>query len=203
MKRSRIFYSTTFLLFVLAALNLYSFKLLSKSESPPQVMTVKSISSLTPGDLLNKTTALSIGIKGVILVYAPGWRLANYTVKAGDTLMIPVLIQFRSYDTSIQEVIISLSSNPGEIEQVYAITDANGNVIERQTLDISSLESYSPSTITLQTGETMQVTMSLTIPQTIPDLAFYLSACGVKILWPSGVTIAPIYDFLVEVVIVH
>lgn len=188
-------------LFILAVLNLYLpiFQLSAKSQHQ---LEMPSIHSLTSIEVLNQTEAIKYGIKGVVVVSSPKGSPASYTVKAGDKLIIPILIQFRSYDSSLEEATISLSSTAGEIQQVYSILDSNGNVIEQRIIDISSIEVYTPSIITLRAGETEQVVLSLNVPTSLPMFSFYLSAGGVKVLRPLDIGIVTVCNFLKEVVIV-
>lgn len=207
-RRSKAGFIATGILFSMVLLNLFTWasQLWLQEEVQTQQSAGKYITTLSAIDILNKTEAVKLGIVGVVIISAPQGTPTTYEVKAGEELKIPVLIQFQSYNSTIKEAIISLSPSPGEVQQEYVILDSNGNEVNRGILDISGIEVYTPSSITLKDGESVQVTLSLKIPPTIPDMSFGLSASGVKASSQSiqePYKIATLNLFYREVVIVH
>jgi hypothetical protein len=102
---------------------------------------------------------------------------------------LTLLLHFISHTPEVTQVQIKIDPKGSSFQcgRCYNIKDVQGNIIEEGTIWTNDLVSYSPrGIIMIKAGETLAVTMTISIPEDLPEIApLPLRAVGIDIE-PSG-----------------
>lgn len=152
---------------------------------------VRSISTrvISPEVARDPDMALEYGILGYLEIICPPDYPKSLTLHRGEEANLMLLLQFISHTPEVTQARIKIDPVGSSFRcgRCYNIKDAQGNIIEEGTIWTNDLVSYSPSGIMMiKAGETLAVTMTISIPEDLPEIApLPLRAVGIEIE-PSG-----------------
>ena len=155
----------------------------SGPESEPEWVDVPLLGST---EIRDPEIALKYGVRGYLEIL-PAESPESLSVSRGGEANITILLHFVSYTPELTEIEVSIDpehSSPS-ITKSYSILDAGGKVTGKGAVHVNNIVSYSPSgTVMIKAGETLPVTMTVSLPANIPETATLssipLGAVGIR-----------------------
>ena len=138
------------------------------------------ISTTTNEDMLNATTALSDGVKGVIILNMDNSTQIPINTVQGVGKTIVLTAKFVPYDKGIAEAIMTLNpQDPGAIVVGRGLGDGKGSIIK-----LNDFVKYSVDHVELPANQIVKITMTINIPVGTPHTTIPLAPVGISSDYP-------------------
>jgi len=168
---------------VLAVVALLVLLSCSEPENEPELV---GVPLLGPEQIRDPEIAPKYGIRGYLDIL-PAEPQQSLSVSRGGEANLTILLHFVSYTPELTEIEVSIDpehTSPS-ITQSYSVLDAGGKVTGEGAVQVNDIVSYSPSgTVMIKAGETLPVTMTVRLPENIPEAATLssipLGAVGIR-----------------------
>lgn len=130
------------------------------SSEPTTIQTATSTKTISMINLnfLNASEAKQYNIHGLVTIGSSSPTGINVSAIAGQTVQVSIDVSFVAFDSSVTSVTVSYDAAAGQV-----------NV---GSLDVSSFETFYPSTITVNSGQTVTTTLYVHIPLGIGPVTF-------------------------------
>lgn len=182
MWRKRLFGSVLFLVLVATVVASISFSLGEGKELSDE-SGEHSIPFITHKQIMNPEEDRKYNIAGYLEVTSDKEELK---IKRGETANVTFYLHFVSYDPEVEDLNVRLDPE-GEginIKQKYVVLDSDGNVIDREVINVNELMRYEPSgLVTIENGQTLPIVASISVPELpgrIHPESFPISSVGIS-----------------------
>jgi hypothetical protein len=141
---------------------------------------IEACQTYTNEDMLNVTTALSAGIKGVIILRMDNSTQIpiNIVQSVGKTILLTA--KFVPYDKGIAEAILTLNpQGPGGIVVEIGLGDGKGS-----TIKLNDFVKYSVDHVELPANQIVEITMIINVPVGTPHTTLPLAPVGISSDYP-------------------